>query len=112
MLVSRSVLRPAGSIISALQSIIDNPTSAISLIATSIPRTSRFFMTYVLLKAIGGAASAMSGMVSSVVYVLKKKFLGKTPRGEANCWAANAYPMGVQSADVLLMFMIVLCAQT
>lgn len=78
-----------------------------SIIATAIPGTSRFFMSYVLLKAIGGAASAMSGMITSVIYVLKKKFLGKTPRGESNCWAAKAYPLGVQGADVLLMFMIV-----
>ena len=49
----RTVRRPCdatGSVLGSLKALVSNPTSAVSVIAIAIPQTSRFFMSFILLK--------------------------------------------------------------
>jgi hypothetical protein len=86
----------AGSVFSGLKSMVDNPTGIFSLLATSVPQTSRFFISFVALKALGGAASDVSCVVKCAIYMLRTRLLGarRTPRAEAAAWAPSATSLG------------------
>jgi hypothetical protein len=98
----------AGSVFSGLKSMIDHPTGIVSLLGTSVPGTSRFFMSFIALKALGGAASDVGCLTKSAMYMLRTRLLGgrRTPRREAAVWAPHATSLGSEVSDILLVALL------
>ena len=104
----------AGSVFSGLKSMIDNPPGIFGLLATTVPQTSRFFISFIALKALGGAASEVSCVVKCVMYLLHTRVLGarRTPRREAAAWAPHASALGSDLSDILLVLLLVIIFST
>ncbi|KAL4071415.1 hypothetical protein V8B97DRAFT_467079 [Scleroderma yunnanense] len=70
----------ASGIISALPSLLANPSSAASLLATYLPQASTFFLTFIILQGLSGVAGGFLSIVQLVIYYVKLFILGSTPR--------------------------------
>jgi len=65
---------------SAVASIINNPASVTTLLSTSIPRASNFYLSYFILQGLGVFAGTLVGIAGLFVTPLLVKILGSTPR--------------------------------
>ncbi|KAI8917584.1 hypothetical protein DFJ77DRAFT_509057 [Powellomyces hirtus] len=74
------VITVSGSVITALQTILDNPQRILSILATSIPMVSNFFVNYVMLLALGGPSGELLQLGTLIVKPLAIRYLGTTPR--------------------------------
>ncbi|KIM67290.1 hypothetical protein SCLCIDRAFT_1210323 [Scleroderma citrinum Foug A] len=70
----------SSGIIAALPALLKNPSSAASLLASYLPQASTFFLTYILLQGLSGAAGGFLGIVQLAIYYVKLFILGSTPR--------------------------------
>lgn len=70
----------SSSAASAVTSIIDNPTSVTSLLSTSLPRASNFYLSYFILQGLGVFAGTLVSISGLFVTPLLVKILGSTPR--------------------------------
>ena len=70
----------ASGIIAALPLLVKNPSSVASILASNLPQASNFFLTYVVLQGLTGAASGFLQVVPLVIYYAKLFILGSTPR--------------------------------
>ncbi|KAI9322763.1 hypothetical protein BX666DRAFT_2017240 [Dichotomocladium elegans] len=68
-----------GGVLHVISAIKDNPLSIIDTLATSLPKASTFFITYVMLQAFNGTAKQML-LISSLAKSYIFPFLTKTPR--------------------------------
>ena len=64
----------AGSVIKQIDSIIHNPTSIVTLLATSLPATADVFMAYILLQALMANAMGLSNVVAVILTKIKRYF--------------------------------------
>ena len=71
---------------SAVVAIIDNPTSITSLLSTSIPRASNFYLCYLILQGLGVFAGTLVGISGLFITPLLVKILGSTPRKIWHSW--------------------------
>ncbi|EKM57367.1 uncharacterized protein PHACADRAFT_194921 [Phanerochaete carnosa HHB-10118-sp] len=60
--------------------IVENPTQALSYLASQLPNASIFFLTWTLTQGLSGAGSALLQVGTILLYFAKKWFLGRTPR--------------------------------
>ncbi|KAI8587055.1 hypothetical protein BDZ88DRAFT_490780 [Geranomyces variabilis] len=74
------VITISGSVITAAQEILDHPQRVLNILATSIPLVSTFFVTYVMLLALGGPSGELLQLGSLIIKPLALRFLAKTPR--------------------------------
>ncbi|CAN1245013.1 CSC1-like protein ERD4 [Linum grandiflorum] len=63
-----------------------DPNSAIDIIATSLPGSATFFLTYVALKFFVGYGLELSRIVPLIIFHLKKKYLCKTEAEVKEAW--------------------------
>lgn len=68
--------------------IVDNPSSATSLLAENLPKASNFYISYFLVQGLTVATSVMTQVVGFFVFSLLYKFLAKTPRAMYKKWAS------------------------
>jgi len=66
--------------------IINNPSSAPTLLATNLPKASNFYISYFILYGLATAASQLLNIVALILYVLLGKFLDGTPRKMYKRW--------------------------
>ena len=104
----------AGSVFAALKHLVDKPTSIFDTLGSTVPGTSRFFISFILLKAVGDSAGAVSGIVASIVYLAKTRLLGgnRNARREAACWAPATVSLGAQLSDTLLVLLLTVVFST
>lgn len=67
--------------------IVDNPSSATSILAENLPKASNFYISYFLVQGLSVASSVVSQAVGFVIFTLMYKFLTGTPRGLYTKWA-------------------------
>ncbi|KAG8904310.1 hypothetical protein FRC01_008787, partial [Tulasnella sp. 417] len=70
----------SGGIIQALPGLLNNPSSVPTLLASNLPQASTFFLTYITLQGLTGAAGGILQIVPLIVYYVKLILLGSTPR--------------------------------
>jgi len=70
----------SGAAFKGLVAIIERPTTIPSVLASTIPRTSVFFINYVLLQSSVGLASELIQFGRIFIIAFGFKFLAKTPR--------------------------------
>lgn len=70
-----------------VSAIIDNPTSATTILAQNLPKASNFYISYFMVQGLSVAASVVSQAVGFVIFTLMYKFLTGTPRGLYTKWS-------------------------
>eukprot|EP00053_Salpingoeca_punica_P016854 m.160744 g.160744 ORF g.160744 m.160744 type:complete len:699 (+) comp17056_c2_seq5:91-2187(+) len=76
----------AGSVFDAISNIIDSPTSIITLLGESIPRTGIFFTNYVMLQAISSVPMSVLKFFKLIIVKLKLKYLARSERERLAVW--------------------------
>ncbi|EFI27929.1 hypothetical protein CC1G_14420 [Coprinopsis cinerea okayama7 len=74
----------SSGIIASLEELANNPTSIPAVLAENLPKASTFFLTYVVLQGLSGAAGGFLQIVSLIIYYVKLFILGSTPRSVYN----------------------------
>ncbi|KAE8227813.1 hypothetical protein CF326_g7277 [Tilletia indica] len=70
----------ASQITGFVQSLAENPTAFPGMIANAIPKASTFFLSFIALQGLTGAASGFVRIVPLAIYYVKLILLGSTPR--------------------------------
>lgn len=68
----------------SISAIISSPSQAPSLLATGLPRASNFYISYIIVYGLSGAAGSFLNIGGLVVSILLGMFLDKTPRKKYN----------------------------
>ncbi|KAI8818676.1 uncharacterized protein EV422DRAFT_569344 [Fimicolochytrium jonesii] len=74
------VITISGSLVTALKNIIDNPQRILSILATSIPTVSNFYVNYVMLLALNGPAGEVLQLSNLLLKPIMLRLFGSTPR--------------------------------
>jgi calcium permeable stress-gated cation channel len=64
----------------SIMDIIKTPSSAIKILASSIPTANNFYLSYMVLQGLGVVSGMLASVAGLVVKPLLAKFLGSTPR--------------------------------
>jgi len=67
--------------------IVEDPTSATTLLAENLPKSSNFYISYFIVQGLTIAAGVISQVVGFVIFTLLYKFLAGTPRALYAKWA-------------------------
>ncbi|KAJ5159840.1 uncharacterized protein N7482_006844 [Penicillium canariense] len=81
------VVTVASAATSVVTSIINNPSSAPSLLANKIPQASNFYVSYIVLQGLSFSAGALLQIVGLILGKVLGKFLDSTPRKMYNRWS-------------------------
>lgn len=65
---------------SVVSKIIEDPSSATTLLAQSLPKASNFFISYIIVQSLGVAAGKLINVGALVMLTVGGKFLDKSPR--------------------------------
>lgn len=65
---------------SVVQGIINEPSSATTLLASSLPKASNFYISYFIVQGLGVAAGLVLMLVPYIMFTIVGKFLDKSPR--------------------------------
>lgn len=71
---------------SVVQSIINDPSSAMSLLADNLPKASNFYISYFLLQGFTIAGGALLQIVALILFHIFSTLLDNTPRKKWNRW--------------------------
>ena len=71
---------------SAIGQIFDNPGSIPTLLSSSIPQASNFYLSYIILQGLGVVSSMLLGLSGLAVFMILGKLLDKTPRKMYKRW--------------------------
>ncbi|KAI9509019.1 DUF221-domain-containing protein [Russula earlei] len=74
------VVTLSSGIIASLPGLVNNPTSVPTLLAQNLPKSSTFFLTFVLLQGLAGTAGGFLQIASLILYYVKIVLMGSTPR--------------------------------
>ncbi|KAJ6041398.1 uncharacterized protein N7446_010714 [Penicillium canescens] len=81
------VITLASAATSVVTSIINNPSSAVSLLASKIPLSANFYVSYIILQGLSFSSSALLQIVPLVLGKILGKFLDSTPRKMYTRWS-------------------------
>ncbi|GAB7355940.1 hypothetical protein MBLNU459_g6577t1 [Dothideomycetes sp. NU459] len=100
-----------GSAASAsVEAIIKDPTSVTSLLASSIPKASNFYLSYFVLQGLGIVSSMLLGLSGLIVFIVLGKLLDKTPRKMYKRWASlSSVGWGTVFPVYTNLFVIAIC---
>lgn len=84
------VVTVASSATSVATKIIDDPTSAASLLAKKIPTASNFYISYIVLQGLSFSSGALLQIGGLIVGKILGKFLDNTPRKMYTRWSSLA----------------------
>lgn len=71
---------------SAVNTIIDDPTSVTTLLSTQLPKASNFYLSYFVLQGLGVMGSLLVGLVGLAIAIVLSKLLDNTPRKMFKRW--------------------------
>lgn len=74
------VVTISGSLFTAIRNMLEYPQRILSILATSIPTVSSFFVNYVMLLALSGPSGEMLQLGTLIIKPLRLRFFGTTPR--------------------------------
>ncbi|KAF8135989.1 hypothetical protein K438DRAFT_1882078 [Mycena galopus ATCC 62051] len=99
----------SSGIVAALPLLLKNPGSVPSTLATKLPAASTFFLTYMILQGLSGAAGGFLQIVPLIVYYVKLFLLGSTPRSVYGIkYGARSVAWGTTFPGVTLLVVIAL----
>lgn len=80
----------SSGLIATISSIIDNPTSIVSTLATELPKASNYFFNYLIIQALGFTGSVLFQYLRILFITLIWPWFTQTPREEA--WLQTTIP--------------------
>jgi hypothetical protein len=96
-------------VMASLTGILNNPTSAPTILAQQLPQASTFFLTYIILQGLSGVAGGFLQIVALLIYYVKLFILGSTPRSVYNIkYGARNVAWGTTFPGVTLLVVITL----
>lgn len=66
--------------------IVDNPTSATSILANNLPKASNLYISYFIVQGLSIATSELTQITGFVIFYLMYKLLANTPRALYQKW--------------------------
>ncbi|KAJ5355840.1 hypothetical protein N7517_010449 [Penicillium concentricum] len=84
------VVTVASSAAAVVKSIVDNPSSAASLLAQKIPTASNFYISYIILQGLSFSAGALLQIVGLILSKVLGRLLDSTPRKMYTRWSSLA----------------------
>ncbi|XP_010540605.1 PREDICTED: CSC1-like protein ERD4 [Tarenaya hassleriana] len=99
----------SGTLFDTLKKVEKNPNSIISILATSLPRSATFFLTYVALKFFVGYGLELSRIVPLIIFHLKKKYLCKTEAEVKDAWFPGDLSYATRVPGDMLVLTITFC---
>ncbi|CAI7625846.1 hypothetical protein PCG10_009944 [Penicillium crustosum] len=84
------VVTVASSATSVVKSIMDNPSSAASLLAQKIPTASNFYISYIILQGLSFSAGALLQIAGLILGKILGRLLDSTPRKMYTRWSSLA----------------------
>ncbi|KAF5018477.1 hypothetical protein F66182_9531 [Fusarium sp. NRRL 66182] len=76
----------ANSFVSSIVTIVNDPTQVFSMLSSSIPTASNFYISYFIVQGLTLATSVLTQVVGCIIFNLLYKFLAGTPRAMYNKW--------------------------
>ncbi|KAM7217691.1 DUF221 domain containing protein [Rhypophila decipiens] len=70
-----------------VQEIKDNPSSATTILANSLPKSSNFYISYFIVQGLTIATGVLTQVIGFAIFQILYKFLASTPRALYNKWA-------------------------
>ncbi|XP_022925887.1 CSC1-like protein ERD4 [Cucurbita moschata] len=98
-----------GALFKTFKDIQKDPNSLVPLLASSLPGSATFFLTFVALKFFVGYGLELSRIVPLIIFHLKKKFLCKCEADVKDAWTPGDFGYGTRIPGDLLIFTIGLC---
>ncbi|KAI0465484.1 hypothetical protein LJB42_000721 [Komagataella kurtzmanii] len=100
----------ASSASSVVESIIDDPSSAMTLLGENLPKSSNFYIAYALLQGLTISSGVLAQVVGLILYHVLGKALDGTPRKKWNRYNTLGQPgWGTIYPIFQLLLVIVLC---
>ncbi|CAI9089701.1 OLC1v1024322C2 [Oldenlandia corymbosa var. corymbosa] len=99
----------SSSLFDKLKDIEKKPNSIVSLLATSLPKSATFFLTFVALKFFVSYGLELSRIVPLIIYHLKRKYLCKTEAEVKEAWAPGDLGYATRFPGDMLILTVVLC---
>lgn len=96
----------AGSLLSGITQIIEQPTEIINMLGTSIPKTGTFFTTFVMLRSLTLFPLQLLRIGPLVVSTIKLKWLAITPRERKAARSPGAMDVGTTAPIDLLLVLV------
>ncbi len=76
----------ASSATAVAKQIVDNPTSAPTILANNLPKSSNLYISYFIVQGLTIATSVLTQVVGCLIFNLLYKFLANTPRALYSKW--------------------------
>lgn len=86
------VVTLASAAVSAIQDIIDNPTTALKLLSTKLPKASNFYISYLCLYGLSVSSGLILQLVALILSQVLGRVLDKTPRAKWNRYNTLGLP--------------------
>ncbi|KAB8760607.1 hypothetical protein FH972_026599 [Carpinus fangiana] len=100
----------SSGITTAIKGFIDNPASILQILATSLPKASNFYLSYIIVQGLGVVGQVLLGLTGLVLFVLLGKLLDGTPRKKFIRWTQLAsQSMGTVYPIYTNLFVIAIC---
>ncbi|KAL2176782.1 uncharacterized protein P884DRAFT_300207 [Thermothelomyces heterothallicus CBS 202.75] len=77
----------ASSATAVAKQIVDNPASATTILASNLPKSSNFYISYFIVQGLSIATSVLTQVVGFFIFTLMYKFLANTPRTLYQKWS-------------------------
>lgn len=104
------VVTVASAAVSAIQDIIDDPSSALTLLATKLPKASNFYISYLCLYGLTFSSGALLQLVALILAQFLGKLLDKTPRKKWTRYTTLSQPFfSVLYPNFQFVALIALC---
>lgn len=100
------VVTIAGTVFTSIGQIIKSPTSIVSLLATSLPTVSNFFVNYLILQAFMGACIELVQFTPLIFRMLSLRYFTKTPRARFMKCHPRSLRYGTAFPQLTLVFAI------
>lgn len=98
-----------GTLFASMKTIVKHPSTAVNLLADSLPQNATFFLTYVALQFFVGYGLELSRLVPLIIFHLKRKFLCKTEAEVKAAWAPGDFSFATRVPKDMLIMLIVFC---
>lgn len=99
----------AGTLYRTLKDIQNDPNSIVGVLASSIPGSAAFFLTFVALKFFVGYGLELTRIVPLIIFHIKRKYSCKTEAEVKEAWFPGDLKYGTRIPGDLLIATIVLC---
>lgn len=77
----------ASSASAVAKQIVDKPADATTILASNLPKSSNFYISYFIVQGLTVASQVLSQVVGFIVFALMYKYLSGTPRSYYQKWA-------------------------